>query len=238
MGYEIDRIYGLERTILDISAETEKMKKALAQGEYDLRSAKAALLEYEGSLRSFLDKLKGTREDRLEQLRRSLTHAEAALTQQRNRQEVLRRDLLQAQSERAGYPLLSELPDCREKAAQEARLCIHVVEPMLEAVQQAILDCRDLEQGRRVGELISPAERQEILSGPIVLGMECGTWLERLERALSGMDMPFVIPEFYRNPALYLAATNFTHRDRRNGALDQTLQLKKQLAQMKINTEQ
>jgi len=238
MEYNIAKIYALERAILDMSAEEEERKASAAQEEYNLRNAKAALLEYEGSLRSFLDKLKGTRESRLEQLQRSFNRAQTALAQERHRLEVLGLNLMQVKSERAGYPLLTALPDCREKYVQEAYLCIHVLAPMLEDLQEKMLACRDLEQGRRAGEILSIAERQEVLSAPVNLGVDCGTWLTRLERALSGLDIPFSIPEFYRNPAVYLAATQYTRRDRLNEALDQTIQLKKQLPKLKNNVKE
>lgn len=184
-----------------MDAEEAILKESVAQDQYDLRNAKAALMEYEGSLRSFLDRLRGIREARAEQLHRSLRHAQSALSDDQRR--------------------------------QEAHLSIAVLEAMLDRTQEAMLACRDLEQGRRMGELISADERQQILTMPVTLGMDCGLWLKRLETALSGLEIPFVIPAFFQNPAAYLAVTHHTRRDRLNGAMDQTLQLKKQITQLK-----
>lgn len=233
MQGDIAKIYALERAILDMDAEEAILKESVAQGQYDLRNAKSAVMEYEGSLRSFLDRLRGIREARAEQLHRSLRHAQSALSDDQRRQEALRQNRIHLQSQRAQYPALADIPECREKSEQEAHLSIAVLETMLDRTQEAMLACRDLEQGRRMGELISADERQQILTMPVTLGMDCGLWLKRLETALSGLEIPFAIPAFFQNPAAYLAVTQHTRRDRLNGAMDQTLQLKKQITQLK-----
>lgn len=198
MQGDIAKIYALERTILDMDAEEAILKESVAQGQYDLRNAKAAVMEYEGSLRSFLDRLRGIREARAEQLHRSLRHAQSALSDDQRRQETLRQNRIHLQSQRAQYLALADIPDCREKREREAHLSIAVLEAMLDRTQEAMLACRDLEQGRRMGELISADERQQILTMPVTLGMDCGLWLKRLEMALSGLEIPFVIPAFFR----------------------------------------
>ena len=233
METEIAKIYDLECASLEMEREEAFLKEAIAQGKYDLRMTQVAVMEYEGSLRSFLDRLRGTKENHLEQLQRSLRNAREELTRHQCVLESLYQKRIQIQTERKKYPLLADIPNCPEKHKREAQLCLSVLDPMLEALQAAMLDCRDLEQGRHVGELLSIEERQMILSKPVTMGTDCGLWLRRLETALTGLKISCSIPEFYRNPSVYLAATQYTRRDRLNAAIDQTVQLRRQFAQLK-----
>lgn len=233
MEANLHRVYELEQSLLDLEKKLTVLKADVSKAKYDLRTAKADAMEYEGSLRSFLDRFRGTREAHTESLRRALRHAEETLPRLERALAEVQQTISCTKSELEQLPSPEDIPDCREKQVLEATLCLCALEPMLEDTLQAMLDCRNLEQGQRVGELISIEERQTILSKPVTMGMMCSPWLQRLEKALSGLDIMFQIPNFYCNPAAWLAATQYTRRDRLNSAIDQTLQMKKLLPQLK-----
>ncbi len=65
--------------LLRLERRSEQLKETLKQATYDLRCCDNKLLNYQGGVRSFLDKLSGKQEEKLEQLRREVRNAEAAL---------------------------------------------------------------------------------------------------------------------------------------------------------------
>jgi len=225
------RIYELLHLQLDLEREQGKLLNSVSRAKYDLRSAKADILEYEGSFRSFLDRLRGMRENHAEELHRAMRHTEEVLSKLERELADIKHRIADTESALSQLPAPEMLPACREKHILEADLCLSALEPILEETLQAMLACRELDQ--RAGEIISQEERQEILTKPVTVGLLCGSWLQRLEIALFGLDIAFKIPDFYRSPAAYLAATQYTRRDRLNTAIDQTVLLKKLLPQLR-----
>lgn len=230
--------YALENTLLRLERRHPVLTETIKQAKYTCRDREEKLLTYQGSLRSFLDKLSGKREDRVEALTREVYQAKAALTALIREKERLDQEQI---SVREGLSALPSLDVLREEAAREtdterewakleACYCAEKLIPLLEENHKALLECRSLMQGNHP-EILSAEEQQRIHAEPNVWGEQCSPVLARLKAALELLEIPFEIGIYYRAPTAFIVAAAARHNrmDRVNQALDQVLAAQKQV---------
>lgn len=238
MEARLRKFYVLETEAYTLSRQREEVSARLAQAKYDHRQAKAAVLEYEGSFRSFLDKLSGRKEAKAEELNRTLRRAEAELSALTREQEALAMRKEKADAELKTLPsreeFLAEPALSRLLHRLDALLCLKKLMPELEENYDALLALRDQLQGKNHTRIMSIIELQDIYSRPDTAGEKCRLHLERLEADLNALDIPFPIPDYYRAPNAYInaVASDALRRDRVNLALDQVLDMKKHAAKL------
>lgn len=231
----LSRYFETETSLLRLQRREAEVTEALKQAKFDLRGADDTLLCYEGSVRSFLDKLSGTRAEKAEALRREVRKAEAALASLQREQDSLRRQ----QEELTG--ILETLPSSealraeaeQEWAALEAGYCAEALIPLLEENHKALLEYRSMI--RREYPLLSAERQQEIAAEPNVRAEKCVPYLLRLKKAQDILEQPFDLGAYYCAPVAYLAGVAAHHNqlDRINHALDQVETLQKRIGTIK-----
>lgn len=233
--------YSLEMSLLLLERRDRELMGKCKEAKYFQRAQTEKQLQYQGSLRSFLDHLTGKREDKAEALSREVRQAEAALNALLREQEKLNQELTCV---REGLSALPSLDALREAAAQEpdmekewakleAAFCAERLSPLLEENYHALLEYRSLMQGSRP-EILSVEKQQKIYTEPNVWGEQCRPLLQRLNRALEVLGIPFSYGSYYSSPSSYLVTVAARHNrmDRVNQALDQVLAVQKQVSKV------
>lgn len=239
---QIKRRYALEEEVFRLGELLEETGQKLRQAKHDSREAEAALLEYTGSLRSFLDGIRGKKETRLETLRQNTSRAKAALEALAREQEQLlhRQNLLR--EEETALPSGQELKEAALEqpetaslwAREEIRLCAGLLLPLLEGNLEALEEYRQQLRGNRAGEILSQEQLHEIGTAHIRWASRSAQLLTRLKDAMAVLEMPFVLDGYFLNPAGYIVSAAARHNQisRVNDALTQVESLKKQLARL------
>lgn len=218
--------WSLKTELFHLERQTEQLKQALSQAKYDLRTAKAALLEYSGSFRAFLDKLSGKQEQRLFGLNRDQKRAESRLAETGRELGDASRKLEETRA------ILDTLPPAPDPKG-EARYCIACLTVLLPEAEQALTESRTLMQNATPGKMYTRQEWQELYSEGDRRARLCADALKQLEAALHTLQIPFSLPNCYRDPVAYLAnATDFIRRDRLNDLIGYSIQLQKQLSDL------
>lgn len=208
--------WNLKTALFHLERRESALKQELSQAKYDLREAKAKQLEYSGSFRSFLDKLSGKQEQRLYELSSQQKRADARLDALQREQADLARELEEKSR------ILSALPAAPD-ARSEARYCIACLTVTLPEADAALTAMGELMRGAAPGQIITPEQRQQVYGKADRQAAACSALLKQLEAALSGLQIPFILPVGYIDPVAYLAnATEYTRRDRLNDLIRQT----------------
>lgn len=235
---QIQNRYRLERQLARTRQMQVQTDAALRQAKFDCRKKNAALVEYEGSLRSFLDKLSGKREERSEALRWEAVHAEESERRLKQESEAHAHTLSKTEAELNSFPSREKLksaaaadPETAEYwAAQELLLVAETLLPLLEETLEALEECRRELRGENTGQLRSREDAVQSLSAHVTPGKACGELLTEMEKAMAVRKQSFGIPEYFKNPAGYLAAAaRHNQLDRTNEALAQAEKMKKQI---------
>lgn len=231
----LSRYYEIQTSLLRLQQRESEGKEALKQAKFDLRSADEALLTYEGSARSFLDKLTGKREEKTEALRREVRSREAARDALQREQESLRH---QQEELTAALETLPSSETLRAEAEQEwavleARYCAEALIPLLEKNEKALLEYRSVMRGEY--PVLSVQRQQEIYAEPNIWAQRCVPLLQRLKEALDVLRIPFTLGGYYESPVAYLvsAAAKHNRLDRVNQALNQVGAIRKQMQNWK-----
>lgn len=236
MRYQAEtRLYRMERRKKSLGEE-------IAQARYDQRLANVAAAEYKGSLQSFFHRFSGKQASREEELAREKRAADARLEALLREQEILRKNYTEITDERNRFPtreeLLSRAGDDPEILAQfhqlEGRFLTEQLLPLLDENYDALLEYRDLLQGNRMGQIMTHEQRQAICTLPDTTGNACAGLIVRLESTMADLNQPFGVPDYYRAPVAYInaVASDALRRDRINQALDQILDMKKQVSRL------
>lgn len=226
------QFFEAQTALLRLERRSELLKEERKQAKYDLRCRDDKLLNYQGGIRSFLDKLSGKQEEKLEALRREVRNAESTLQSLQREQESLagqREELTQ---------LLSSLPSSEELRAEneqewaglEAKLCAEALPPLLEENRTALLEYRSLLQGSRM-EILTVEQKQKISAEPDLRARKCLPWLNRLKEAKLLLGESFDPGSYYASPEAYLVSVVAKHNrlDRVNQAITQVEALQSQL---------
>lgn len=229
---QLRQCYRLEISLLRLEKQSSALSEKIKEARFNLRGCKENLLNYEGSVRGFFDKLSGKREERTEARNREVRQAEAELQALLRQKESLDRELADIAEQRKVLPdldALREASDGKDWAALEAKFCAEALLPLLEKNYQALLEYRSLLQGSRL-EILTIEKQQEISAGPNIWGEKCRPLMQRLKAALDILQIPFEPGAYYRSPTAYIvsAAAKHNRMDRVNQALDQVLAVKKQ----------
>ena len=220
---QIQNRFQLESELLLLERQMEDNKAALRQAKFDLREATMAQAEYSGSFKAFRDKLKGHREESETALRHAVQKAETALASAQRQKEVLDSRLSELKEQLAALPDWESLKDGSGQWYRlEALYCIEVLEPLLEANQELLVERRNQFNGSYAGEIKTRQTLAEIYSAPEVAGEACKPALIRLKAALEKLEVPFELHSYFDAPTAFLSsATKFTRMDRINEAIGQ-----------------
>ena len=228
--------YTLETDLLHGNLRSKEVTEEIKQAKFDERAAQEALWNYESSIRGFLHRISGKREENLEDLNGKLRRCQQHLSGLLREQDALvqkRNSLTAALQALPSLEELRETVERKEWARLEARYCAEALTPLLEENHRALLEYRELMQGQRP-DILSPARQQEIYSGPDIWAAQCQPLIQRLKTALDILNIPFEIGGYYSSPTAYLvtAAAIHNRRDRVNQALDQNLSARKVISQI------
>ena len=202
-----EEIYTLETEILHWEQQLEALDADLRLAKQELRTATMALVEYESSLRAFWNKLTGKHADTLEQLSREKRFAQANQEQLHRQLEEAKTRLETLKIRQAGLPSWQSLREGDNPArwAQlEASLCALTLLPQLDRMDEALIEYRKMLRGEI--PMLSIGEQQRISTAPIRAAEKQKDVLCRLEKALEILESQEKIPEFFQNPAGFLAA--------------------------------
>ena len=231
--------FDLQISQLRLERQQSRLDAALRQAKFDLREAKIAQAEYGSTLKSFLDKFTGKREEVEPSLRHAVQKAEATLASAQQEYDALTNRLSELGEQ------LSLLPDWASRndgSAEwhrlEALYCTEMLQPLLDTTHELLLERRAQFNGTYAGQIKSHLELADIYSAPEAAGEDCKTLLLRLKAALDGLEIPFEIGSFFEAPTAFLSsATQFTRMDRINTAIAQAEAMQKLLPQLQKQLE-
>jgi hypothetical protein len=227
----LDKVCSLEKQLHNSARILEDLAQQIPQARFQLHTASRLETEYRNSFRSFVHKLQGKQEEESARLSREKRLAEANLNQlvQQKESEIARHEATKAQ--------LSQLPSWESLATEENQphwaklelsLCAAALLPRLEELDELLSEYRRMLRGEF--PVLSIEERQTISTGPIDAVTEQAAWLSRLENALTILESTEEIPQFFRNPAGFLAAAaRHNQLERAAEAEDQIIRLRKLL---------
>ena len=214
----------LKTDLFTLQRREVALKEALAQAKYDLRNARGALTEYDGSFRKFLDKFSRKQDNRLYTLKSGVTKAEAQLNTLTRENQETETSLAEI---RAKLDILSEPKD---DPRGQARFCIACLQVLLPEADKALTERRTLAQGAIPGQIMTHEDRQQIYTAADRAAEDCTRLLKPLDAALKTLNIPFTLPVCYEKPTAYLAnATQYTAKDRLNDLIAQTATLNNRL---------
>lgn len=230
----LSTVYGLETQLLRIRRRKQKLEDSLRKAKADLRAARISQVEYDGSLRSFLDRFSGKKADKEEALSRDVRKAEAELSALERRIEEETAKLSSLQEQRSIFPPADTLRTAENEdqwATLELAFCAEALLPLLEDTAVALEEYRQMLRGEF--PMLSVDRQQQIGAAPIASAEECLPLLKRLETAGALLNKPMPVPEFFRNPAGFLAAAaRHNQLERAVNAQAQTERLIKHLPQL------
>ena len=231
---QIQDRFQLEMDLLRVARQAGETKAALRQAKYDLREAKVAQSEYAGSFRSFRDKLKGQREETETALRHAVQKAETSLTSIQRQKEQLDAQLSQLNEQQAALPDWDALNDGSEEWHRlEARYCMEVLTPLLEATQELLVERRNQFNGSNAGQIKTRYELANTYSAPEAAGEACRPYLLRLKAALEKLEISLELGSYFDAPTAFLSsATQYTRMDRISTAISQTEAMQRQLPKL------
>lgn len=216
--------YELQTALVRLERRLKEVKEERKQAIFHLRECNENLLNYEGGVRKFLDKLSGKQSEKLEELNRQIRSAQATYDSRIREEETLERNRKETSEQLAALPSWEELRETDElKWAQlERKLCAEILQPLLEKNRETLLEYRSLLRGERP-EILSVQQQQEIYSEPDAWAEKCVPLLQRLKTASDILNISFEICSYYQSPKSYLvyAATKHNRLDRVSQALDQ-----------------
>lgn len=239
MDNMITNRFRLETDLLRLEQQIEEAKAALRLAKFDLREAKVAETEYRGSFKAFRDKLKGHREEAETALRHAVQKAEADLLSAQRQKEVLEAQLSQLKEQLAQLPGWESLNDGSELWNRlEARYCMEVLGPLLEANHDLLIQRRNQFNGSYAGELKTRETLAEIYTAPEAAGEACKPYLLRLKAALEKLGIPLELGSYFEAPTAFLSsATKYTRMDRINEAIGQVEKLQQALPKLQKQLE-
>lgn len=203
----LNEVYQLESELLRIQQSQETLSRQLRQAKYNLRTASAALVEYEGSIRALIHKFTGKHQDRVDQLSREKRLAEAEQNRLLVQQEDANARLDALNTRKAALPSWPSFCEGENRptwAKLELSLCSQALLPRLDDADSALSLYRQMLRGEI--PMLSIGEQQSISAAPIAAVKDQAEWLSRLENALTVLESTEKIPEFFQNPAGFLSA--------------------------------
>lgn len=231
---KIQERHQLEILYLRLQRQTEENEAALRQAKFDLREATVAQAEYGGSFKSFRDKLTGKKEATETALRHAVQKAEADLASARRQKELLDSQLSASEDKLAQFPDWEALNDSSPLWYRlEAMYCTEVLNPLLEANRQLLIERRNQFNGSYAGQLKTRQTLAEIYTAPEAAGEACRPYILRLKAALDALEIPFEFPGYLDAPTVFLSnATKYTRMDRVNKAINQVEAIQKLLPKL------
>ena len=225
--------FDLKLSLLRANHKLAQSKAALKLAKYNLREAKFAQLNYNGSFKSFRDKFTGKREESETTLRHAVQIAESEQTSAQCAVEALEKEIPELEKTISQLPSWETLRNTENEflwCRLESLFCIESLIPLAETTHQLLLMRRNQFNGTYAGDIKSLQELSDIYSAPEAAGEACKPLLAQLQNALDFLDISFLIGAFFNNPTAFLSeATQYTRMDRINTAIVQTEELQRSL---------
>ena len=216
----------LEIVLWRAEKRREQLRQLVPRVQFDLREAKIALVEYEGSpLRIWMDKRRGRWEEKQEGLRRDVMNAEAALREARQALEDQEARCRNAEEQLAALNDLGDCIDCagtleedqrQELLRREAGICAEKLMYLLEENRLALEAAR---------EWVRPNNRVEGAPGMTEgnLLVQADQWARKCCEQLIRIAQCGILPDihpYFMNPAGYICGvTRYQQIDRVTMAL-------------------
>lgn len=218
--------YHLEKQLLALQHREDALQEALPQCKYRLRQCQEALWGYEAfGVKSLLDKLRGSWEEKHETLQRQLRAAQAELDTRQREKEAIQTQRQQLQQSLAQLNLPEDVLDVialleknrQEKLLQlEARLCAEKLIPILEENGRSLELAQQWARPHNQLEAVPGLTLSTLLSQADDLAKEAMALLERIAACGILLD----IHPYFANPAGYInGVTQFNRLDRMNSAM-------------------
>ena len=148
----IRKKYTMDRELTAWRWEVQQLEAEVPRKIYELREANVALTEYEGSLRSFLDKLSGKQRENQEIRSKAVREAKAALEASRWQLSSAQNALAALEEEAKALPTREELfetyPDMEYLKRQDALLCADRAVKLLRENEKYLMEARDWSENR------------------------------------------------------------------------------------------
>lgn len=230
--YEMDfEICRLEHEVQNLEAAWHKVA-----GQRILIIEQLADLE-NFSVAGIIAWLRGKRAAQIEQLRRDLRNAESAVARERWQLDNVKQELQKLQLERENQPGQEEIQRWVQEDSNllplygqlESKLCMAVLPTLLQKNLEGLMELHGFLRGERAGEIMTFEAQQQIYAQPDQYGLQCATWLQRLQKGRECLGQTLEIPPYYENPTGYIvsAAAQFNRIDRARNAIDQARAVKK-----------
>ena len=218
--------FDLNMSLLRTNRRKNAADAALRQAKYDLREAQQAQTLYGSTVRSFLDKLTGKREEEEAKLRHSVQFAEANLIAVKRAVSAAEEELQILNQADSTLPLWEDLKTSQNENLWyrfEVQYCAEVLLPLLEISHELLVERRNQAGGANAGQIKTHHEIAGIYTAPEKAGAECAIYIQRIQVALHALGMKLPVCTYYENPSYYLnAATQYTRFDQLNKAISQT----------------
>lgn len=230
----LKQVYELETALLRSQRAEQELSDEFRRAKADLRTARIAHAEYGGSVRAFLDRFSGKKADKEEAMAREVRKAEAELSALQSRLEAETANLSALREQRSRFPAADALrtPENEDQWAElERRFCAEALLPLVEETAAALEEYRQMLRGEF--PMLSIDRQQQIGAAPGQSAEECLPLLKRLETAGAILRKPMPVPEFFRNPAGFLAAAaRHNQLERALAAADETARLRKDVSRL------
>lgn len=219
----IRRKYTMDRELAAWRWEVEQLERGVPQRTYELRQAKVALAEYEGSLRFFLDRFSGKSEEKQESLSRKVREAQAALDYCRQQLSSAKSALDTLEQEAGEMPTREELfaryPDLEYLHRQDALFCADRLVRLLRENEKHLLEARDWAENRNAD--FKPLGTQYDKAVSLQAGADCARQICALLERIGEDGYALETHAYFRSPDGFIAgaARQYGQQDRINYAL-------------------
>ena len=219
----IRKKYTMDRELTAWRWEVQQLEAEVPRKIYELREANVALTEYEGSLRSFLDKLSGKQQENQEIRSKAVREAKAALEASRWQLSSAQNALAALEEEAKALPTREELfetyPDMEYLKRQDALLCADRAVKLLRENEKYLMEARDWAENRNAD--FKPLGTQYDKSLALQKGADCAREICRLLGRIGEDGYVVDIHPYFQVPDGFIAgaARQYGQQDRINYAL-------------------
>jgi hypothetical protein len=229
--------YELDTQLYRLRTALETAEEDFRQAKWTLHQEEVTLVEYESGIRGILDRLKGTRADKIDARNRAVRQAESDLLLKTRERDSLKQTLAELEARSATLPdvetlrsslTANELPFW---SSLEQRFCAEQLLPLLEQTLTGLERYHGKLRGEYRNQIMDPQEAYALETDHIEPALACAGLLERLAGAMALQDQALEIPGYFRNPRGYITSAAAAHNriDRAAAAMDQVRQVQKQL---------
>lgn len=219
-----------------LTRQKRELEAKLPEAKYQKREAEVALTEYEcGGFGVWLDKLRGSWEEKHENLRRNASAAQSKLQELQMQAQRLDAELSQLEGTDS-WDSIRQAADTLSPQEREAifgKLAQICAQSLLENLQEAATALQEAQQWARPNNRIDTAPGYtlgQLLAKAEECARQCGVHLQELEQCGISLERH----SYFQNPTGYIhaVATPYGKLDRINGALEAISRTEKQIQEL------